>query len=111
MPPLKPLLGTIDLANMTPINSSNIAPWTINLSFHNTLNRYNKLEKPKAVLELEYRNILHSHQIDKLMFTDATKNTEGVGCAVTDKNPIVAIRRLPDNTSAYRAEVFGNQKI
>lgn len=105
VPSLKPLLGTINLAIRTPINSSNIAPWTIHLPFLDT-SRYYKLGTHNAVLEQEYRKKLTFPSVWKNLVYRYAKKCGGVGCAVTDKNSIVATYRLPDTTSVYTAELI-----
>ncbi|XP_072384622.1 uncharacterized protein [Diabrotica undecimpunctata] len=105
---LKSLLKDTDLKLTTPFTTSRISPWTKKLpTVLTSLNRYKKEETPRTLLVQAFKELIQTQRYDKILYTDASKEKQAVGCAVSTSNTTVASYRLSPRCSIHTAELYG----
>ncbi|CAH1991366.1 unnamed protein product [Acanthoscelides obtectus] len=85
--------------------SSNSPPWTVPLpDFDTTLKIYQKMQTNHREIYNRYQVIIESHPNFKLIFTDASKSSHGVGYAAVSDNRRIS-SSLPQHCSVYTGEL------
>ncbi|CAH1988891.1 unnamed protein product [Acanthoscelides obtectus] len=85
--------------------SSNSPPWTVPLpDFDTTLKIYQKMQTDHREIYNRYQVIIESHPNFKLIFTDASKSSHGVGYAAVSDNQRIS-SSLPQHCSVYTGEL------
>ncbi|KAG5880401.1 hypothetical protein JTB14_034880 [Gonioctena quinquepunctata] len=85
--------------------SSTKKPPLLNISLSN----YNKCETPNIVYRQKFRELLNHQQFDRILYTDASKEANGTGYAVTTSDTTIVTYNLPDLCRIHTAEHIGIQ--
>ncbi|XP_072398117.1 uncharacterized protein [Diabrotica undecimpunctata] len=105
---LRTLLKDTDLKLTTPFTTSRILPWTKKLpTVLTSLNPYKKEETPRTLLVQAFGELIQTQRYEKILYTDALKEEQVVGCVISTSNTTVVSYQLSPRCSIHTAELYG----
>lgn len=109
--PLPSLLKTmpikIDISQTFPLPLPLMPPWTKNIPHINTsLTTLNKNETPNDLIKKTFLDIIYRNEYDLVLYTDASKNETGVGCAVTTLDSPVFSSTISSTCTVHTSELY-----
>lgn len=103
---IKPMTSSINFYNTIPISHPLSPPWTKHIpNIDTSLSTYKKTEHSKMYLLTKFHQAISNHSPDSIIYTDASKDRNGTGCAVVCDDTVKKYH-LSSDCSIFSAELY-----